>query len=261
MSRQIYDSLRLELSTMSVGQSLRLTCPWCRAEHERSLCVTRQPTGGLYICPRIVCKRSGFVSMVYDGVALPDKPKPVKIFTEDTRYLTDAELAWIELKYQLSKEVVQQEGWLMSQYGRLVFPLYDALGNSIGTQAKLFHPKPGQPKVLTYLDLNQFPIHFPTQSRISRFDKIVVVEDILSATKCSQLAPTCAVLGTNPKPEVWSYLSKFTDTIVLMLDPDAIAVAIKLQRYLRSLFSNVSVIALKKDPKDTDIKELQIKLS
>lgn len=261
MSRQIYDSLRLELATMPVGATSRLVCPWCRAEHENSLCLTRKADGGLYICPRIVCKKSGFIPLIVDSGHSRSVPKePVKEFIDATSYPSAEIYSWLELKYQLDLPTIQHDGWLMSDTNRLVFPLKDVAGNDMGVQAKLISHKPKIPKVLTYLKPGKLPIHFPYLSRRAGITNLTVVEDVISATKCSLITPTCAILGTSPKQEVWVYLATITDSLTLLLDPDALAVAIKLKRRISGMFREVRIIGLDKDPKDTDIKDLQSKL-
>jgi len=90
-------------------------------------------------------------------------------------------------------------------------------------------------------------------------DKIVCVEDILSAIKISRLSPDwCALplLGSSMSEEVIQRLSGQFKSVVIWLDRDKAKDAIKIARNLKQRGVNSSVVISPLDPKEYSKGEL-----
>jgi hypothetical protein len=90
-------------------------------------------------------------------------------------------------------------------------------------------------------------------------DKIVCVEDILSAIKISRLSPEfCALplLGSSMSEEVIQRLSGHFKSVVIWLDRDKANEAIKIARNLKQRGFNSSVVISPLDPKEYSKGEL-----
>jgi len=110
-------------------------------------------------------------------------------------------------------------------------------------QARTF----GQHKV-KYMSSGQKPLTFYGYS-----DKIVCVEDILSAIKISRLSPEwCALplLGSHMSNEVSERLGRDFTSVVIWLDRDKAKEAINIARNLKQRGINSSVVVSPKDPKE-----------
>lgn len=84
-------------------------------------------------------------------------------------------------------------------------------------------------------------------------DKLVCVEDVLSAIKISRLSPEwCAMplLGSHLSERAETYLKSTFDTVVVWLDRDKAINAVKIARNLKQKGLNSSVVISPKDPKE-----------
>jgi hypothetical protein len=91
-------------------------------------------------------------------------------------------------------------------------------------------------------------------------DKVVCVEDVLSAIKISRLSPDfCALplLGSSISEEFIQRLSGRFKSVVIWLDYDKAKDAISIKRMLVSRGFNASVVISKLDPKEYTTKELR----
>lgn len=110
-------------------------------------------------------------------------------------------------------------------------------------QARCF----GNQKV-KYLSKGKKPLTFYGFS-----DKLVCVEDILSAIKISRLSPEwCALplLGSHMSEEVSERVKKDFKSVVIWLDRDKAKEAVKIARSLKQRGINSSVVISPKDPKE-----------
>lgn len=116
-------------------------------------------------------------------------------------------------------------------------------------QARTF----GNQKV-KYLSKGSKPLTFYGKS-----DKLVCVEDILSAIKISRLSPdwcACPLLGSYMSKEFIQGISGKFSTVVIWLDRDKAKEAVKTARMLRERGFNTSVVVSPKDPKEYSKGEL-----
>lgn len=87
---------------------------------------------------------------------------------------------------------------------------------------------------------------------------IVLVEDMLSATKLNQLGiRSVCLLGTNINDNLVNRLLELNEEhVVLALDKDATAKAVKLSMSIGYLFKKFTVLPLEKDIKDMTSEEI-----
>ena len=78
---------------------------------------------------------------------------------------------------------------------------------------------------------------------------ILIVEDIVSAIKCSRHVPTMPVFGNNLSSANMMRLKNLTDRLFIWLDPDMKKQSVKLAQSATELGFNVRVIYSNQDPK------------
>lgn len=102
-------------------------------------------------------------------------------------------------------------------------------------------------------------MHFPPATRqAGSLEQLILVEDILSATKVAQVAPAAALLGTTLSKADCLYLKSIgVRDVILILDPDAISTAIRIKHRVGGLFRNFYVVPVVKDPKAYTTDELK----
>lgn len=108
-----------------------------------------------------------------------------------------------------------------------------------------------------------FGLHFPTTGKFYGADKLIVVEDWVSAEKIVQTTgvAAAALLGTNLSFDVAALMHDELriQELVVCLDFDALVKAGKLTKELSLAVPSLSVAVLKDDPKDTDAEVLREK--
>lgn len=243
---------------LAAGQSVRVSCPYCEATHERSLCVTRLADRILYVCPRAKCGSSGAIYLVGNDIYRSSTDRAPRhagsnYFGGDTVAMPDALCDWLRGRYQ-----TVDPSWLYDPINhRLIMPLKDRGGVVYGHAAKRLPDIEGVgtkvwkgPKVVNYATENFG--HF-----VGGHDKklIVLVEDVISATK---VGDACALLGTSISGALAYTLVRNYDNWLLLLDPDATHKARKIkQLYKPMVRGKILITELTNDPKDTPASRLQ----
>lgn len=239
---------------LKVGQSLRIICRFCRASHERSLCVTRTESAILYVCPRAKCGARGRIPLTSADIVRTQKPIPLGLVRPEVYYkgsttcIPDALSSWLYEQYE-----VTPDGWLYEpQYHRLIMPARDYDGIIYGVVAKRLPDIPGVgvmswhgPKVTNYMSVARGHFIHPNPER----DLIVITEDIISARKVGSMA--CALLGTHISKDLGQYLVESCTNWLLMLDPDAAGKARRIKEaYSPRVRGSIYIVTLPRDPKD-----------
>lgn len=142
-----------------------------------------------------------------------------------------------------------------SYYDRVFYPVYNnnVISCTVGRRLK----DDNSPKYLIYKDkaFNNLWYSNPTKS-----DKVCIVEDVLSAIRCSRHTAGAALLGTNFTDGAIKYLTDRHSEFIIYLDDDKPQVKMKqlqLQRMLK-LFGSVKLITkIGKDPKNLSDKQLK----
>jgi DNA primase len=157
---------------------------------------------------------------------------------------------------QLSDKEIEDYGFVYSPYyDRVFYPVYNnnVISCTIGRKLK----DDDTPKYLIYKDkdFNNLWYSNPTSS-----NKVCIVEDVLSAIRCSRFVAGAALLGTNFTDGAIKYLTDRHNEFIIYLDDDKPQVKMKqlqLQRMLE-LFGDVKLITKTgKDPKELNDKQLE----
>ncbi len=108
------------------------------------------------------------------------------------------------------------------------------------------------------VDKDTFFGYYVTNSVINN-TKIVIVEDILSSIKCSQVVDSIAILGVHPKPAIIQHIldNKYKEAYIF-LDADNPQVRMKAREIPKRLpFMNCHIIETGSDPKYLQIEKIQ----
>jgi hypothetical protein len=261
-------NLTLEYSWLDLNQTARDICPFCHAP-EKSFAITRLTDGFIYICHRDSCRIAGFLGMnEYTRQIEPvtRHKRRYATFTGDKSPLKPNHYDFLAAKYGLSKVdlEINQVAWSESCQ-RIVYPLFDEFSKPSGYVTRWypdFSPATQEPKANTYWhNPDAARVHFPKPAYPARPDdnRLIIVEDIVSAIKCRKYAVSCALLCTALQPNS-RYIVKDRD-VLIMLDPGALESAIKLEKQISALVNSCKIVSLEQDPKDLNIHTLEEILS
>ena len=251
------DDIKLSSLELEDGATITVFCPFCRAEHEDKLSITRKGTSIAYYCFRASCHQSGVIGEGGDFQRLKGKKKTFKPkpYRRETCELSEGLLEELYTRYGLSEDILVLNGVVQERYSdsRLVFPIM-LKGVQIGMAFKDI--KTGVKfKAITYRSVESEVLYFPISDVTS--GPVHLVEGCLDALKLSMLGVrSCALLGTHLGTSEAIYLSKHCNELVWMLDKDAVNVAFRLAKQYALLFTS-RVIPMQRDPKDTPLEELR----
>jgi len=166
-----------------------------------------------------------------------------------TRDIPKEPYAWL-MKYSLTKEEISENNFMWSPRNEMLIVTYDDVW-----QGRYFPAR--KPKVFTsgYPD-NQ--VLLPSNKGNS--DRIVVVEDPISAIKVSRVCLATPLLGSNLSMHKMVLLSRLHSHLTLWLDYDKINSMIKFLNTSRVLFRKVDIIITEKDPKELSTDEIKEQL-
>lgn len=248
-------NIRLSMLDLEVGESRQTICPFCNAEHERSLGATRLPTGLVYQCWRAKCKAKGFIASSatnFDPHWEKNKrkiPNP-KPFQYDTITLPEQFRRMFYDKYDITEDELQQNGFLYSsELNRVVMPIFNSMGYQVGSVARSYSHYLSGSKVINYFDDGKAHLHYPPTIHNSS-KSVVLVEDIPSAIRVGRQARSVALLGHSLCDETAEDLADNATDLIVALDPDAVDKALKLKKQWQIYFNSIVVRVLSSDPKD-----------
>jgi hypothetical protein len=266
--------LKLIAKEMHLNESRSMICPFCEEEWkvqncpvewkpETSFKLTRVPAGLLYICFRASCGKSGLVTtdpLLPSGQRYNPKFQP-RFFTGDLIALSSALYEHYIEPYGITQEDVIDQGIKYApDEGRIYYPLYDMYGYMFGETLKTVYPNT-QPKSLHNFWSHTTPhLHFPLGQAVNQ--TLVLVEDVISAIKISNLTYCAALLGSHITEALVLYLKEHgVKEIIIMLDSDATGVAAGyVKKYQGVINTRLAVCPKGKDPKDLTLDELRNKL-
>jgi hypothetical protein len=240
----------------------------CRADKER-LYITRQQDGLTILAYCHHCGKRGYynerqkaniTTLTQRKLAL-DKDNnynytlPKDLEKDVNKWPKDARV-WI-VKYGITDKEVGDYGIGYSdRMGGVVLPVYDSDGLALFT-TRLFTASPSNPK---YYTVGNRPHAVWYCSNSTNSDAVVVVEDVLSAIKCSRYISSCAILNTHLSDSGVALLTKRHKEFIVFLDDDNAEVKrkqLEIQRRL-SVFGNTHIIhSMGKDPKEHSDNELK----
>lgn len=161
---------------------------------------------------------------------------------------------WVK-GYSISEREVKAHGLAYSSECNALFQPIINRTTIKGWQSRNFDP--GISKAYTYMPDKGIPIWDDTSRACS---SVVIVEDIISAIKCSRFIPAVSILGVGCKPEVLAYIVKWYRNYTIFLDDDNQQVK-RAQRALRNTLGQVGdariITGVGKDPKECSNEELR----
>ena len=250
----------LEADNLANGETLRTMCPWCQGgtRGERSLSITRDDRGLVWQCFRTKCGRRGATN----SVAAPrvrQQPRqttvrpylgPLSYLTEEQEQFLEGRIGWTELHRTIGRPMWAEEK------GRYAFPIFGPLGQRRGYVLRAYDGS--EPKALTRMELEEPHISWYVGRREP--SDVVVVEDIPSAVRIAPYRNSASLCGTGLGPDYALELAAHTRRIVLALDADATAEAIRVAGKYRLMFESVEIMVLDQDFKDMDESLVRTKL-
>jgi hypothetical protein len=170
---------------------------------------------------------------------------------------------WLRKYGILDKEVSFYGIGYSNQYSRLVLPVYNLAGLVAWQGRALGKIDKKYPKYMTMTNGAQSRLWFDSRHGIKQHreyletNKIVLVEDIISAIKLGRQFRTIALLGSYVREELIDWMlavnkANVNMTFYIWLDPDKMVESYKIAGRLRSLGLRVITITTSQDPKDED---------
>ena len=253
------DQIALIGEGLGMSNTARMKCLYCN-DPQHSFTVTRLDDGIVYSCYRDSCRlmnpSTGFIgaSGVYRGKQAAPKVLK-KVFTGTVHDLTQEQHYILEAVYGFSDhDIACARIKYCPERGRYVLPVLDPYGVQRGVVVRRVGGKDdGWPKAISYQDtIDSLLCSWYYATGDTRFQTIVLVEDIFSAMRVARVgAVGVALLGTHLTVEVLAEIAAQMPTrVIVALDRDATAQAIKHVRAHALVLPNIRYAVLGKDLKD-----------
>lgn len=264
MSDERYLQIKQECANLPVEASKLIYCPFCGAIHERSLSVTRKPSGIVFNCFRAKCGRSGFVPSIGTNNTNSKKVKEYKGYNGEINPCTKEHKDFLQDKYGIHQRCMS---YIRSdEQGFMMFPAYSpSLGSLVvGWQKRRFDGVGKKAIFYPSMDGPYYQFH-PTLEVYAYRDPpvIYIVEDYISMMKVKMAienniinGQAISLMGTHLTDSMALFLAKSSTNVVFMLDNDATDKSIKYKNKYQLLWPNARVVMMQDDPKDTDINTL-----
>ena len=246
------------------GMGVRCTCPICRASHERSLSIRRTEKGLVYKCFRNSCGARGFINSKGKIIRQQGNFQEKKLsnrYEGKTYLLSDRAKEFLKRKFYLTDSVLSS--FRETEEGDVMLPMRNELGIRYGwvnRRWKGLYGKDRTPKSINYYDdRSGTTLHFACSTH-PIVDTISIVEDIVSAERIGKYTPCAALIGTTLRKDDAVLLRKLgVRELVIILDADANATSMKIQRQYELLFDRAISVqrpVKEPDPKDMTPREL-----
>lgn len=170
-----------------------------------------------------------------------------------TTVISGEALQWLN-SYGITPEERSKNNMLWSPVAQmLIFPFFDE-EQLIAWQGRYFPKR--KAKCFTQGDVKDLLILLGQQT-----DKIVLVEDMISAIKVARVGTSMPLLGSHLSLEKAIRLSKMFKEVIFWLDPDKANESSKMSKKYNALFDGCDVIVTEKDPKEYSTEEIKEKLN
>jgi len=182
--------------------------------------------------------------------------KSVKLPYDFSTKIPNLGLQWF-YKYGIFEDVIKKYSFGFSEkYNRIVMPVFDD-GELVYYQSRtLDTPTKSNPKYINVRQSGAKSVFFKSFA-YKDSDKLVVVEDILSACKVGLVTNAVSLLGSYI-PDSFVNVCKDFDKIYIWLDRDKLREALKYANRLRYLLNKqVIVICKPLDPKEYSIEVIR----
>lgn len=256
MNISAVNAIRREGDAMSEGQQKAgETCPFCESR-DKSFSYKREKGYVYYMCHRdscgvrgrcplrnVVASNDSPVKKIHDMPSLEAVPYDMLQYLRDTYGLDGLHIS----KLSPSWSPKDQRVWYPIKSPRNV-----ESGGILRTYSAGVYPK-----VLTRLNAVDRPATSWYKNWSCGWDRILIVEDVISAVKATGAASTVAILGTHLSPGAILEMTDLNpEHVVLCLDPDATAKALELHKRWSGMFKKMTVAAPPADLKDMDNNEV-----
>lgn len=226
---------------------------------KKHLYIKRSPEGWLWICHK--CGESGFqandtletllkktptledVEEYVNSVALPHDFSPT---------LPDSALTWLQRYGILDVEADFWNFGYSDSLNRLVMPIFDGNRLVAWIARSLYPPSDSIPKYITRGKVSEHSFRVNTY-----MDKIVIVEDMLSAIKVGRVAGSIAILGSYIPNKVIDFIKQDEKEVYIWLDMDKVNAALTYTAQFTARGIHTGVVYSRLDPKEYN--ELEIK--
>lgn len=249
--------LELDALELEPGQSVRMTCPFCKA-NGKTLSLTHKDDGTLlYHCYRASCVGGGVLGKGATYAKPPaERSSRTKPYIEERlRQPCGNGRVWDLLACELYDEGVLWD----PETHRFALPVYTP---GCRLRGRVLRVPPGDtrhPKALTWMYEEGPTLAW---NRVGRDTVVVVVEDIPSALKLGVRGYRAVALnGTHMTAEAFEELDRNADNVVWALDKDAFAKAQAYHKQYRMYFGESCALLLPKDFKDMGWEEIDECLS
>lgn len=258
--------LKLQALDLHIDESKIIHCPFCKATHERSLSITRKESGVVYHCFRASCGVSGFVPSSPGQMNTHREVKKTKPYKGTMLFYDHYHYPFLTERFGIDPTYMDGIGISDEDRHHYLLPVHNIYRQGIiGWQLRRFDGS--KPKaILYYEDSGPYVQYVPAPSNWKYRSKptIYVVEDYFSCLKVQEACDrqnlngkAISILGTHITDELAVWLGKHSNTVRMMLDPDALSKAYKFNKQYGLLWGNSSVVLLDQDPKDTPMDALK----
>lgn len=262
---------------VAVGREGRYLCPCCNggSSRERSLSITRRSnTEAFYICYRASCSLGAGHIALYsadDGSILRHNTFKKPTNNDLTHNLASLDRETVDFfmrKYYMTPGQLLY-GRFQTTFDRRIYmwifgPRRLKRGGCVRKYAELYTGRrelTSIPKNLVHFngtDDKALSWYFKDRHRKRNSKDLIIVEDIPSALRLNSYCDSVSLIGTGLGSDKQKEIrSMGYDRIYLALDEDATAKALKIKKSCSLYLSNMRVIPLSKDIKDTPPEELE----
>ncbi len=255
-------------SELQIGETTRdAQCPFCLKQNG-DFAVTRVENGLLFRCFRVACDSKGFVPYNMGKWYLSSSHSSRKDtnlehypFESFITKLNDLQINYLKNKFNLTIEelILNKIKWC-SKTERIIYPILSSNGDIKGYVSRYYKELSNKNydgvKSRTYWvnrDNNYYNVSFPYCENDN--DKLIIlVEDIVSSIRIARHLPSIALLSNSIPTNAMKFLSG--KDVVIVLDDDATAQALKIKQKYSLFFSSCRVIPVEEDPKNMSEKDL-----
>ena len=190
---------------ISVGQ-----CPYCGSGGNTGCYVSYLDGSGFCFTCKIFKKSSEHCMMHHKQARQKTNTLLENVIRDPKKFNVD-NLKWL-YKYYITEYDIYRSG-IGELSNNLVFPIFDENGNTIFTQTRSIDKK-----FKTYGIKDKL---FLVRSRIRDNNVVVIVEDYISAVRCSRYANTMCLFGTSVNKSVAEEVFHKYNKIIVWLDGDS----------------------------------------
>jgi hypothetical protein len=263
----LLDSVREQAMGLHDGGTIRGKCPKCGSEGT-SFCISREGSEIRFIDFSASCNFRGAIESTGGGLITTTTAPVKKLFEGELTPLEVDEVAWLSAKFLIPYYYFDDVRYCLDD-SRVYYPQYDSLGKLRSYIARAYDELAYDRKFYGAKAKNVMVSHgeaglcFPSIEALKaahNIKTVALLEDWPSTMRMwSQLQlPSACLAGTNLlTSHVNTLIEMGIETVVIILDADAVVKAVKIEREISLCFSSTIVLPLTgKDPKDLSIEEL-----